>query len=199
MASKYIILDTCIISEAQKPRPRPEVSEWLRRLPSSIVAIPFQAIFETSYGIKLVERSHPSKARQLSEWLRQLLTYDFVMPVPTPAVAQIMADMASTGPLKNYWLGAPEYEKSRKLKFGSDPVIAATAIAHEMPIATLDARDFMLIHHYFPLPGLYDPSNDEWVVEPPAGWTFNADEHPETHAVDQGKNRMTGNVIRLRA
>lgn len=199
MASKYIMLDTCIISEAQKPRPRPDVAAWLRRLSPSLVAIPFQVIFETSYGIKIVERSHPEKARQLSEWLRQLLAHDFVMPVPTPAVAQIMASMASTGPLKNYWLNAPEYEKSRKLKFGSDPVIAATAIAHEMPIATLDVRDFMLINHFFPLPGLYDPSSGEWVIGPPDGWTFDTDEHFETHAVDRDMNRMTGNVIKLRA
>ncbi|MCQ1572734.1 PIN domain-containing protein [Neorhizobium galegae] len=195
MASEYIMLDTCIISEAQKPRPKPEVSEWLAQLSPKIVAIPFPVIFETSYGIKLVEKGHPAKAQKLRQWLDGLLAHDFVMPVPTPAVAHIMAEMASTGPLMNYWRGAPEHERSSKLKFGSDPIIAATAIAHEMPIATMDVRDFMLIHHYFPLPGLYDPVSGEWVVDPPSGWSFaakdNEFDHHETHP--------TGNVIRLRA
>jgi predicted nucleic acid-binding protein len=199
MASNYIVLDTCIISEAQKTRPRPEVSAWLRRLAPSKVAIPFQVIFEVSHGIKLVEKANPRKAQQLAEWFEELLGHNFLMPQLTPHVASIMAEMATTGSLKNYWLGAPEHEKSRKLKFGSDPIIAATAIAHGMPIATVDARDYMLIHHYFPLPGLYDPIADEWVVDPPVGWSFETESDPTSEATDHDMNRMTGGVIRLRA
>ncbi|TWF49480.1 PIN domain-containing protein [Neorhizobium alkalisoli] len=199
MASKYIVLDTCIISEAQKPRPRPEVSAWLRRLPPSKVAIPFQVIFEVSHGIRLVEKANPGKARQLSEWFKELLAHNFFMPELTCEVADIMAAMATTGALRNYWLGAPEHEKSKRLKFGSDPIIAATAIAHGMPIATVDARDYMLIHRYFPLPGLYDPVVGEWVVDPASGWSFEVEDDPEVSAVDHNPNRMTGGVVRLRA
>lgn len=199
MASKFIVLDTCIISEAQKPRPKPEVSAWLQRLPPSKVAIPFQVIFEVSHGIRLVEKANPGKALQLSEWFKELLAHDFLMPELTCDVADIMAAMATTGALRNYWLGAPEHEKSKRLKFGSDPIIAATAIAHGMPIATIDARDYMLIHHYYPLPGLYDPVAGEWVVDPPPGWSFEGEDHPEQNAVDHDTNRMTGDVIRLRA
>ena len=198
MASKYIILDTNIISEAQKPRPRPEVSEWLSRLSPAIVAIPFSAVFETSYGIKLVERTHPDKAVRLMEWQRQLLSFDFVMPQCTPEVARLLAQMASARPLKHYWLNPTgPSEKSRRLNFGSDPLIAATAIAHEMPIATLDVRDFALINHYFPLPGLFDPMSGEWIIGPPAGWSFEL--QADAQLEESADTWAAANVIRLRA
>lgn len=196
MTSKYIILDTNIISEAQKPRPRPELSRWLEDLSPSIVAIPFSAVFETSYGIKLVEKSHPEKAERLTEWQRQLLGFDFVMPQCTAEVAQLLAEMASAAPLKHYWLNPTgPWEKSRRLKFGSDPLIAATAIVHSMPIATLDVRDFALINHYFALPGVFHPLSGEWIIPPPEGWTFERDENWHEHK----ESRTAGNVIRLRA
>ncbi len=43
--------------------------------------------------------------------------------------------------------------------------IAAIAIAHEMPLATLNIRDFALINAFFPLPGIYQPIQDQWLCQ----------------------------------
>lgn len=204
MASKYIMLDTCIISEAQKPRPRPELTEWLAELPSSTIAIPFSAIFETSHGIRLLADTDPEKAERLTKWQAELLSYEFHIPSTTARVAELLSAMACTGPLKYHWITCPDVPntKKRKLKFGSDPMIAATAIAHQMPIATFNIRDFVLIDRYFPLPGVYDPMSSEWIIRPPNDW-----ELPPNHVRrypgmkvndDDDHNRSTtANVIRL--
>ncbi|MGR9449163.1 PIN domain-containing protein [Rhizobium leguminosarum] len=208
MASKYIILDTNILSDAQKPRPRPELIAWLEGLSPSKVAIPYSALFEISYGIELVSQTDPERANKLRNWRAQFLSLDFAMPETTPEVGEIVAKMACKGPLKDHWIMWPDVSgaQRRKLKFGSDPMIAATAIAHQMPIATLNVRDFLLIDRYFPLPGIFDPLSMEWIVDPPSGWTFAPDLQPEVERKDHGTKSPnieaetpTCKIIRFRA
>ncbi|RWX40263.1 type II toxin-antitoxin system VapC family toxin [Rhizobium leguminosarum] len=208
MASKYILLDTNILSDAQKPRPRPELVAWLEGLSPSKVAIPYSALFEISYGIELVSQTDPERANKLRNWRAQFLSLDFAMPETTPEVGEIVAKMACKGPLKDHWIMWPDVNgaQRRKLKFGSDPMIAATAIAHQMPIATLNVRDFLLIDRYFPLPGIFDPLSMEWIVDPPPGWTFAPDQQPEVERKDHGTESPnieaetpTCKIIRLRA
>lgn len=203
MASKYIILDTNILSEAQKPRPRPELVVWLETLSPSLVAIPYSAIFEISYGIALLADTDPERADKLKKWRAEFLALDFIIPETNPDVADVVAQMACKGPLKDHWITCPDVNgiKKRKLKFGSDPMIAATAIVHQMPIATLNVRDFILIDRYFPLPGLFDPISMEWIVGPPAGWSFAsaADTARPPSERCESKPGATGKVIKLRA
>lgn len=208
MASDYIILDTNILSDAQKPRPRPELVAWLETLPPSKVAIPYSAFFEISYGIELIADTDPQRANKLRAWRDHFLSLDFMIPDTTPEVGAIIAQMACRGPLKDHWIMWPDASGSqkKKLKFGSDPMIAATAIAHEMPIATLNVKDFLLIDRYFPLPGLFDPLSLEWIVDPPLGWSFDGDlsSSQEKMRADATVKRSETNsrnctVIRLRA
>lgn len=208
MASKYIILDTNILSDAQKPRPRPELIAWLEGLSPSKVAIPYSAFFEISYGIELVAQSDPERANKLRKWRAHFLSLEFAVPETTPEVGEIVARMACKGPLKDHWIMWPDVNggQRRKLKFGSDPMIAATAIVHEMPIATLNVRDFLLIDRYFPLPGVFDPLSMEWIVDPPPGWSFKPDMESEAKENDEWKETTdleaeapTCKVIRLRA
>lgn len=177
MASKYLLLDTNILSDARKPDPPAATVRWLKSIPPDNIAIPFSAIFEISYGIRSLLPDGVEKALRYEGWLEQLLSYDFLIPASNAAVAKNLAALAATPELKHFWTAGPEFtgSKSRRLKFGSDPLIAATAVAHEIPIISSNARDFVQINRFVPLPGLYNPSTDEWVIDPPDDWEFPVD------------------------
>jgi predicted nucleic acid-binding protein len=148
--------------------------KWLKSIPPDNIAIPFSAIFEIAYGIRNLLPNAVAKALQYEGWLEQLLAYDFLIPASNAAVAKNLAAIASTPQLKHFWISGPERldTKPRKLKFGSDPLIAATAIAHAIPIVSSNVRDFELIDRFVPLPGLYNPLADEWIIDPPEDWEF---------------------------
>lgn len=159
MTDDIFLLDTNIISNSSKQKPHPRVSEWLRA--QSRVAIPFAVILEIETGIAEKDRSDPAKAEALWEWMDKLLDTEFEYPTPTPHVARVLAKLLCCRPLTQLWLANP---KADNKKPGQDLFIAATAIAYDMPIATLNAKDFELIDEFFPLPGVYNPAFEVWPV-----------------------------------
>ncbi|MBD9538932.1 type II toxin-antitoxin system VapC family toxin [Ensifer sp. ENS04] len=159
------LLDTNVISGAQKKQPQPALAAWLKR--QSTLAIPFPVILEIEIGIVEVSATNPRKAAELRRWRDELLETDFIYPAVTPAVARQLAAMQCCRPLKNLWCVD---QRSEKHMPGQDLFIAAISIANTMPIATIDRGDFMLIHRYFPLPGLYDPIQGTWLVSPVNGF-----------------------------
>ncbi|NKM95688.1 type II toxin-antitoxin system VapC family toxin [Rhizobium leguminosarum] len=161
MPHDVFLLDTNILSNASKTRPIPTVSQWLAR--QTRIAIPFAAIVEIEQGIVEVSRSQPQKASTLWDWADGLLKTDFDFPAMSPDVARMLGQLHCCRPLKQLWLPDP---RSNGKKPGQDLSIAATAIVHKLPIATLDAADFMLIQQYFPLPGVFNPAFGVWVVHP---------------------------------
>jgi hypothetical protein len=70
--------------------------------------------------------------------------------------------MFATPALRDFILPDPRMAKP---KSGADLMIAATAIVHAAAVAT----NFAAIHRQFPLPGVYKPFTDEWVVAPAGG------------------------------
>ncbi|OWK23976.1 hypothetical protein AJ87_26730 [Rhizobium yanglingense] len=159
MADDIFLLDTNIISNSSKQRPHPTVSGWLRK--QSRVAIPFAVILEVETGIAEKHRSDPEKAEALWVWMDQLLDTEFEYPVPTPQVARLLAKLICCRPLTHLWFANP---KADNKKPGQDLFIAATSIVYDMPIATLNVRDFELIDGFFPLPGVYNPAFEVWAV-----------------------------------
>ncbi|MDP9808100.1 putative nucleic acid-binding protein [Rhizobium tibeticum] len=160
MTDDIFLLDTNIISNSSKQKPHPRVSEWLNA--QSRVAIPFAVILEVETGIAEKDRSDPAKAEELWEWMDQLLETEFEYAPPTPHVARLLAKLICCRPLTHLWLANP---KADNKKPGQDLFIAATSIAYDLPIATLNAKDFELIDSFFPLPGVYNPANDVWAVQ----------------------------------
>ncbi len=151
------LLDTNIISDSSKVRPNPTISARLRR--QHRVAIPFAALLEVETGIAEKYRSNPNKAEELWLWMDELLEMDFEYPLPTPLVARQLAKLVCCRPLTHLWF-VNEY--SDKKKPGQDLFIAATSIVYDMPIATLNVKDFEMIDRFFPLPGVYNPANGLW-------------------------------------
>ncbi|MEY9629033.1 type II toxin-antitoxin system VapC family toxin [Sinorhizobium fredii] len=163
------LLDTSVLSHAQYGRQHPAVGAWLDEQES--VAIPFPALLEVQQGIAEVRMTQPDLAAELLIWLEGLLSMDHDYPEINPEVARVLAMLYCCEPLRHLWYTNPN--NTRKKKPGQDLFIAAVSIAHNIPIATLNDKDFALINRHHRLPGAYNPAFSFWIVAPPeTGQTY---------------------------
>lgn len=120
------LVDANVLSEATKPDPNPRVVEWLRRNERSIVVDPI-ILGEVRFGILLLARG--ARRNELERWFEQgigriqCLPWDSVVGIRW---AQLLADLRRRG-------------RPMSIK---DSLIAATALAHDLALATLNQRDF---------------------------------------------------------
>ncbi|GAK73431.1 hypothetical protein RRU01S_39_00100 [Agrobacterium rubi TR3 = NBRC 13261] len=161
MQSKYLLLDTSVLSEARRREPIEKVTEFLRSLPDEAIAIPLIAVFELERGAQSLMMKDSARGRLYLDWLSELVKKDIYFPPMTVDVYRLIARMAAVPAFYSYWRNSGP---SKRLRFGCDPAIAAVSIVHGIPIVSLDTNDFLRIHHFFPLPGLYDPVRDIWRV-----------------------------------
>ena len=157
------LLDTSVLSHARYSRQHPAVGAWLEEQES--IAIPFPALLEVQQGIIEVGTTQPDLASELLIWLKGLLSIDHYYPEINPEVARVLAMLYCCEPLRHLWYTNPE--NSKKKKPGQDLFIAAVSIAHNIPIATLNNKDFALIDRHHRLPGAYNPAFSFWIVVPP--------------------------------
>ncbi|KAA0583498.1 type II toxin-antitoxin system VapC family toxin [Azospirillum sp. B21] len=120
------LLDTNILSEPPRPRPSPQVIGWLEQLPPSEAFVSVVSIGEIHRGIANIRRSDAAKAEQLETWIMGVEAWsDRILPVSL-TVATIWGHL-------------------RDAHRNCDPVdalIAATAQAHGLTVATRNTRDF---------------------------------------------------------
>ena len=153
-------LDTSVLSETSKLKPNIDVVFWIARLRRAV--IPIGVITEFEQGIHLRAKYDLQGAIRLLEWLEGLLATGIKVAETDTRVARKYGEMRACKSIRH--LDIPNQD-SDKLG-GQDLHIAATAIEHKLVVATLNIRDFLLIHRRFPLPGLYDPKADHWYVYP---------------------------------
>jgi predicted nucleic acid-binding protein len=120
------LADANVLSEATKPNPDFRVVEWLRRNERSIVVDPI-ILGEVRFGILLLARG--ARRAELENWFEQgisriqCISWDSAIGMRW---AQLLADLR-------------RYGKPMSIK---DSLIAATALAHDLALATLNQRDF---------------------------------------------------------
>jgi predicted nucleic acid-binding protein len=153
-------LDTSVLSETSKERPNVDVVIWIARLRRAV--IPMGVITEFEQGIHLRATYDLKGAIRLLEWLEGLLATGIKVADTDTRVARKYGEMRACKSIRH--LDMPNQD-SGKLG-GQDLHIAATAIENGLVVATLNIRDFLLIHHRFPLPGLYDPKANHWYAYP---------------------------------
>jgi predicted nucleic acid-binding protein len=120
------LVDANVLSEATKPDPDPRVVEWLRRNERSIVVDPI-VLGEVRFGILLLARG--ARRAELEQWFEQgvgriqCLSWDSAVGLRW---AQLLADLRRRG-------------RPMSIK---DSLIAASALANDLALVTLNQRDF---------------------------------------------------------
>ena len=160
------LLDTDVVSNFRK-KPHPNLVAWLKAVNANDIAVSAMTVFEIQTGINYVREHDAAKAKDIDDWLRSFLLAGGMSILPVDAdVARLYGNMFTTPELKNFLYPDPD---SKRPKSGADLIIAATAIVHEATVVTINRADYERIHAHFPLPGLYEPFSDTFVVDPDAG------------------------------
>lgn len=120
------LVDANVLSEATKPAPDRRIVEWLRNHEAEIVVDPV-ILGEIRFGILLL----PSSARRgrLERWFDDGIGRIHCLPWDAATGlrwAQLLAELRAHG-------------RAMPIK---DSLIAATALAHGLALATLNHRDF---------------------------------------------------------
>jgi|SRR5579863_5417245 len=119
------LLDTNVISELRKRKPHGAVSAWIQSLRDQDIQIPAVAIAELQDGADLARRQDAAKANELDQWIDRIMATFVVLPMD----GSMFRDWARLMSGKSDDLSA-------------DAMIAATARACRLTVATRNVKDF---------------------------------------------------------
>jgi hypothetical protein len=125
-----LLLDTNVLSEVTKPSPDEGVLRWIHGLDEDRTFISIVSIAEIRRGVALMDSGRKRDA--LGEWLAHDLPQRFenrIIPVEK-AVALAWGDLMALA------------KRSGRGLASMDGLIAATAVAHQLTLATRNTRDF---------------------------------------------------------
>ncbi|MBO0128429.1 type II toxin-antitoxin system VapC family toxin [Agrobacterium sp. OT33] len=125
-----LLLDTNVLSEVTKPWPDEGVLKWLHGLDEDRTFISIISIAEIRRGVALMDSGRKRDA--LAEWLTYDLPQRFenrIIPVEAP-VAFACGNLMALA------------KRSGRGLASMDGLIAATAVAHQLTLATRNTKDF---------------------------------------------------------
>jgi len=120
------LADANVLSEPTKPSPDPGVEQWLRQNERDLAVSPI-VLGELEYGILLLPAGR--RRTRLQRWFAQGIRGIRVLDFDTDAASEWARLL---GRLKNRGL----------IMSVKDSLLAATALAHRLTVATRNTRDF---------------------------------------------------------
>lgn len=123
--ARYLV-DANVLSEGTKPGPDGAVVEWLRKNEADLAVDPV-ILGEVRFGILLLADGR--RRTRLEEWFEEGVRRIHCIPWDAPTGlrwAELLATLRASG-------------RAMPVK---DSLIAATALTHDLEIATLNRRDF---------------------------------------------------------
>ena len=125
-----LLLDTNVLSEVQRPAPSPQVLAWLNTVDEDRTFISVASIAALRRGVALMENGRRRNA--LADWLANDLPMRFaerVIPIDH-GIAERWGDLMAQSRLSGVALSV------------MDGFFAATALVHDLVLATRNVRDF---------------------------------------------------------
>jgi toxin FitB len=119
------LFDTNVISELRKPRPHGGVVAWFASLRDEDIRVPAVVIAELQSGAEATRRQDSAKAAELERWIDRILATLAVLPMD--------------GPIFRDWA---RLMKGKPGDLATDGMIAATARAYRLTVATRNVKDF---------------------------------------------------------
>jgi len=119
------LLDTNIVSETRKARPHGGVLAWLGSTPVTAMHISVVTLGELQAGVEATRRPNPHQVDAIEAWIDDLAAGFTIIPMEAETFrlwARLM-------------VGKPQ-------PLMLDAMIAATAIVHELVVATRNVKDF---------------------------------------------------------
>ncbi|MDN5936332.1 MAG: type II toxin-antitoxin system VapC family toxin [Nitrosospira sp.] len=119
------LLDTNVISELRKRKPHGAVAAWIKEIPEQSLYLSAVTVAEIQAGIEITREQDEAKASEIEQWLDELAgTYNVLD--------------ASTAIFRR-WAQLMHRRADHHLE---DALIAATALTHDLTVATRNTRDF---------------------------------------------------------
>lgn len=119
------LLDTNVISELRRPKPHREVVAWLSSVAKDAVFLSAVTIGELQIGVENLREQDTARAEIIEQWVEAVAANYNVLPMDTASFrrwAQLM--------------------RGQPLEIVADAMIAATALVHNLTVATRNLRDF---------------------------------------------------------
>ncbi len=124
-----MLLDTCVVSELARPAPDPRILTWLDSVNDDALRLSVLTLGEIKKGADLLEDG-PRKVR-VEAWLDELrATFaDRILPVDEAVALRWGAISAASG-------------RAGRVRPPIDSLLAATAVCHQLKLATRNVADF---------------------------------------------------------